>query len=196
VDTDELFLRTVDDLRERAKSLDEYKVLNSGGLLRKLLTDRDSYRLLDQVNASRQLDIRFRINGESRYEREVMQDKPWYWSLENAIDADDPRVPPGMRAPIDATREQLLARRVMRVNGHDIVISALIHQLADIEGSVHKGNPNNARERMLQEVAKRIYVNGLPAGVSQVRSINTVVARGLEPLRAAIVAATPGSSRS
>ena len=58
ITVDELFVRTIDDLEERAGTTDEYELL-AAALLRKLLLDRPP--LMDQVNRTRRLPISFRI---------------------------------------------------------------------------------------------------------------------------------------
>ena len=109
MDVDELFLRTLDDLEQRTKTDDEYEILMSASLLRKLLID--GMPLMDQVNTTHRLKIRFSMNGESPFERAVLELKPTYWSLEDGI-APDANEPPGLSAPVSATRDQLLGRRV------------------------------------------------------------------------------------
>jgi hypothetical protein len=187
MDPGQLFIRTLSDLEKRVAATDEYEVLLSAGLLRKLLMDQTP--LMDKVNSAYRLKIRFRINGESPYERLVHEDGPVYWSLEEAIDPEI-ALPPGMRAPFDATRDQFLARHVLRVRGSWVTVRDLIDQLAHIEGAVHKHDPENEREEILQRVARQIYIGGLPAGLRQVQSIGRVVKRALTPLSDAITSAT------
>ena len=61
VDADWLFLYTLHDLERRTAATDEYEVLISPALLRKLLLDKE--RLMDQVNRGHRLDLRFRISA-------------------------------------------------------------------------------------------------------------------------------------
>jgi hypothetical protein len=55
MDIDRLFVYTLRDLEQRAAATDEYTVLMSAALLRKLLLDEG--RLMDQVNRSYRLKI-------------------------------------------------------------------------------------------------------------------------------------------
>jgi hypothetical protein len=114
----------------------------------------------------------------------ILSEGPIYWSLEDGI---DPNIdaPPGLTAPQEATRDQLLHRRVMSINGLEVTVRDLIDQLAHIEGAVHSARPREPREALLREVARQVYVGGLQAGVRQIRSIARVVARGLAPFREA-----------
>jgi hypothetical protein len=183
MEPDALFLRTLDDLERRTTSCDEYEVPLSALLLRKLLID--GRPLIDLVNESRKLRVRFRMNGETNYERVIHQDAPVFWSLEDGIDPDIPH-PPGMQAPTDATRDQLLARKILRVNNMWVTVRDLIDQLAHVEGAVHSDKPENKRQEVLHQIAKSIYVGGLPAGVRQIQAISRVVLRGLTPLRQSV----------
>ena len=183
MDADELFVHTLRDLQDRSKAVDEYEVLMCVPLLRKLLMD--STPLMDQVNTELRIRVRFPINGVSEFEELIMSYGLTFWSLEDGIDPEFDQGT-GMAVPLEATRDQLLARRVMVVNGKEITIRDLIDQLAHIEGGVHLTSPKEDKEKVLKEVAQRVYVGGLPAGVRQVRSIATVVLRGLQPLKDAI----------
>ena len=60
MDRDELFVRTLADLRRRLERgrQDEYEAMGIAGLLRKLLIDGQS--LVDQVNRDRRLKITYR----------------------------------------------------------------------------------------------------------------------------------------
>ncbi len=186
MDADDLFIRTLSDLERRTTVTDEYEALMSAGLLRKLLLD--STPLMDQVNLNHRLKVRFRINGESPLERVIHEDRPMYWLLGDAIDPDAFH-PPGIQAPVDATRSQLFARHVMSVQGNWMTVRDLISQLANIEGAVHSGKPQNPREELLEQVSRLVFIGNLPAGVRQVQSIGRVVVRGLTPLRDAVIAA-------
>lgn len=183
MDSGDLFIRTLSDLEKRTTSTDEYEVLLSALLIRKLLLD--AVPLMDKVNSSVRLKVHFRINGETAYERIIHEDGPIFWSLEDGIDPEIP-MPPGLQAPFDATRDQFLARRVLRANGNWFTVRDLIDQLAHIEGAVHSRDPKDQREQVLKETARSIYIGSLPAGVRQVQSISRVVVRALTPLATAI----------
>jgi hypothetical protein len=120
----------------------------------------------------------------------ILSEGPVYWSLEDGIDPDGTPGPPGLQNPFEATRDQLLGREVMRLQGEPVTVRGLIDQLANVEGAVHSGTPQNRRQELLSEVSRRIFIGGLPAGIRQLRSIGRVVHRGLEPLRDAIATGT------
>ena len=175
VDADRLFLHTLEDLEWRTTATDEYEVLMSGALLRKLLLDGTP--LTDQVNRRHRLPLRFRISAVSPYEKLVFEDNPVFWAIEDALDPDCALA----YAPFDATRDQFLARRVMGFNGTWLTVRDVINQLANIEGAVHRGEARDARERALQAVTNFYRNSGLPGAVNQVKLIGRITVRGLGP---------------
>jgi hypothetical protein len=192
MDVEHLFVRTLADLEHRTFAADEYEVLMSVGLLRKLLMEGTT--LVDKVNSRYKLKIRYPMNGVSAYERVIYEDPPVFWSLLEAIDPEcRPAQMPGTRAPIDATRDQLLARRIMRMSGTWITVHDLIDQLAHIDGAIHSHEPKSERELVLHAAAQFFRVGNMPGGVAQVRSIGRVVVRGLTPLREAVDSAAASS---
>lgn len=183
MDIDRLFVHTLRDLEERTASTDEYTVLMSAALLRKLLLD-DS-RLVDQVNRTHRLKLRYRISDVSPWEKLILDDGPGFWTIEDALDPDSPFA----YAPYDATRDQLLARQVMYFSGSRITVRDVIDQLANIEGGVHSGSPKDDRQRALQAAAQFYSRAGLPGAVSQTRLIGRIIVRGLRPPHDAVVSA-------
>jgi len=186
VDVDRLFIYTLRDLEQRIADADEYEVLMSAALLRKLLVD--GARLMDQVNRAYRMDLRFRISGVSPLENLIYEDNPMFWSLEDALDPESPFA----YQPFDATRDQFLSRKIMRFNGVFITVRDVIDQLANVEGAVHSGNANNDRRKAAQAAGKFYSRAGLPGVVSQVRLIGRITVRGLSPLRDAVI--TTGSA--
>jgi hypothetical protein len=182
VDADRLFVHTLRDLEQRTAATDEYEVLLSAALLRKLLLDQQ--RLMDQVNRRYRLDLRFRISGVSPFEQQIWDSPPIFWALEDVLDPESPLA----YAPFDATRDQFLGRRIMRFSESWITIRDVIDQLANIEGAVHSGEPKKERHRVLQAAGKFYSRDGLPGVISQVRLIGRITLRGLSPLRDAVVA--------
>jgi hypothetical protein len=184
---DQLFLRTLEDLDRRTTAADEYEALLAAGLLRKLLLDEAP--LVHQVNRYRRERIRFRINGETPLERTLLEDRPDYWAIGDAIDPD--AFPsPGLSAPVDAKLDQFLARTVMAVRGERLSVGDLIRQVAHIDGAVHKGRPASAREELLDEMSRFMFFPDLPSTVHHVQLIGRIVVHGLTPLRDAILADT------
>lgn len=182
MDAEELFLRTLDHLEQSITSTDEYVVLMSAGLLRKLLVDGG--RLMNQVNRAYRLSLRFRISDVSPLEKAMLDDNPIFWSLEDSLDPES-RL---SYKPFGAKIDQFLGRRIMRFNGNWITVLDVIDQLANVEGAVHSGEPDTDRRKAIQAAGKFYSRDGLPGVVSQVRLLGRITVRGLTPLREAILA--------
>lgn len=185
MDVDPLFINTLRDLEPRTTANDEYDVLMSAALLRKLLLDAGPLAI--QANRRYRLRLRFRVNGVSPFEQRIHDSNPIFWTLEDGLDPDIAFA----NAAFDATLDQFLQRRVMRFDERWITVRDVIDQLANVEGAVHKGGPKDERDRTLQAAAKFYSRAGLPGVVGQVRLIGQITVRGLTPLRDAIVAANP-----
>ena len=184
MDVNQLFVHTLRDLERRTAATDEYEVLLSAALLRKLLLDQD--RLMDQVNRRYRLDLRFRISGVSPFEQQIWDSNPIFWALEDALDPESPLT----YAPFDATRDQFLGRRVMHFSESWVTVRDVIDQLVNIEGAVHSSQPKKERHRVLQTAGRFYSRDGLPGVVSQLRLIGRITVRGLSPLHAAAGAVT------
>jgi hypothetical protein len=184
VDANQLFVRTLRDLERRSVSTDEYEVLMSAGLLRKLLLDGG--RLVDQVNRHYRLKVRFRIPEVSPFEKMLWNSKPMFWVIADALDPELMLLPG--TTPYDATVDQLLARRVMCLHENWVTVRDVIDQLANIEGAVHKGEPKDEREKVIRAAGEMYTRDGLPGLVSLVKTIGQVTVRGLIPLRDTVVA--------
>lgn len=182
VEVGRLFIHTLGDLEQRATATDEYTVLMSAGLLRKLLLDHE--RLVDQVNRIHRLNVRFRISDVSPYEQLIYQENPMFWAIEDALDPESILA----YAPCDATRDQFLNRRVMRSDGRWITVRDVIDHLANVEGAVHRGTAKDERQKAVHTAQRFFRRGGLPAAVSQVRLIARITTRGLQPLRDSVVA--------
>ena len=183
MDDDQLFLETLCDLEERIASKNEYKVLKSSGLLRLLLLDQR--RLVDAVNQSYGLNLRFRISKESSFEKQMHQDDAVFWSLEDLLDGESSLA----FEPFDATRDQFLSRKIMRLGPQSITVRDVIDHLANVEGGVHIGKANNDRRRAAEAIGRFYSRAGLPGVVNQVKLIGRITVRALNPLREAVLAA-------
>lgn len=182
MNVERLFVHTLHDLAERSESADEYTLLMSAALLRKLLLD--NHPLIDQVNRTYRLELRFRISDISPAEQLILDAKPFFWSIADGLDPDLPLA----YAPFEATRDQFLGRRVMWFQGSWIRVRDVIDHLANVEGGVHRGKPRYERQRVLRAAAEFFSHGGLPGAVNQVRSIGRIAVRGLNPLRDAVIA--------
>jgi hypothetical protein len=179
---DTLFVRTLDDLAERTRpSADEYDVLLSAGLIRKLILDESP--LVDQVNRDRRVRIRYRISQPGPYEQMIVAEGPLYWSIQDGLDPETNLT----ASPVEeVTRDAFLARVVMYVGGKDITVRDTILHTANVVGAVHAGKPHPSREetgRLLENMAAQLQIGGCRPDVRSLQAIGRVVVRALAPLR-------------
>lgn len=180
MNADQLFLATLDDVRARLASPSEYGLLRMSALLRQLLLD--AHPLVDAVNSERRLKITYEVMTADRYVDVIMEDRPIFWSTEDGLDP----ATAAFGQPVTLRRDAFLARRVMFVDGHAVTVRDVIAQLAHVEGGVHAGSPESAKQEALQQAARVFGIGGLPAGWRLLAAIARVVLRSLEPLEAEV----------
>lgn len=175
---DLLFIKDLENLEERMQSRDEYEILGIAALLRKLLLDKEP--LVDQVNRSRRLKIRFKINPP----KIPMDPPPTFWSIEDGLDPETAR--PRRTGPAEVRKDEFLAAQVLYVNGKVFTVRDIILYMANVHGAVHAGNPKNSKDKTLKKIADMFSIGGLQAGIRLLRAIARVVIKGLQPLKTAI----------
>lgn len=165
----------MEDLKKRSNSHDEYEVMMIAALLRKLLMDSDP--LMNQINRSLKLKIRFTINNIS------LTSKPPIPIFESVEDGFDPETSPPFLINIkDVTVDQLLKTDIIQYHGNRINVGELIHHMAHIEGAIHPGSPREEKEKSMKELVETIGIGGLPAGIRILKAITRVVLKGLSEL--------------
>ncbi len=185
-DTQVLFNRTIKELAEKNKANDEYELLMTTHLLRKLLIDGDN-SLISQINKKGK-KIRFRVNVRKPIHKRfpnifTSSDlKSYMWF---ALDGFDPETADTSRSfnPVELTYDAFLKQVVIYVNGNEITVRDLIKHLSDKEGGVHKQrkelDKSEIKNILLHELGETFGIGNLPSLLSSLRSINRVVIRSL-----------------
>lgn len=190
LDRDALFVSKVDWLDRIAKRSppDPAELLIASGQIRLLITDRT--RLLDQVNGSRNFDIRFRVL-DNRNPIAVLSGAT-FWAVQDglapALDPNNKR----NREILSLSCDAFLQERVMVYVGEDVTVKDLVRFCAHTAGGVHAGDPeggNVGKEAKLADLGERILVGGMDPAVRSLRGIALVVVEALRPLRDSIVEA-------
>jgi hypothetical protein len=176
---DSLFLNTLHDLESRIADTDEYNVLGSSALIRKLLIDNSP--LVDQVNRQYQLKLVFEISESSPSILGVPG--PTVWSVQDGLDPETSR--PGKPRKV-VNRDQLLATVLAVVNGKSYTLREIVLFETNIMGGVHAGSPREEKERILNALNSAFAIGGHRASLRQLQAIGRVVLKGLGPLRAAV----------
>lgn len=175
MNTDELFIRTLKDLKTKIESNDPYEILMASALLRKLLIDGSS--LVDQINSKFKLKINFIVNDR---QPPIITDGLAFWSIQDGFDPDTSV--PHLSHPVTLGKDKMLKRPVLIINGAIITVLDLIKFLSNVQGAVHLGNPRETKDEVLEQVEETLTVGGVPAGIRTICAIGRVVLKGLDPL--------------
>lgn len=175
MDRDALFIRTVDDLKSRVQSYDEYDIIHIPLCVRRLLTD--DYPLVDQVNRERRKQIFFTI---VRPNIPTFPREPIFWSIENGLDPDS--YLPDVRETEVLKKDQFLAVVVMLSRGNKISIKDILDYYGFVCGGIHAGSPKKTHEKAIQELVESVHIGGLPAGNRMVQIIGRVLISAIDPL--------------
>lgn len=175
MNTEELFIRTLQDLRTKIESNDPYEILMASALLRKLLIDDSP--LMNQVNRKFKLKINFIVNDR---QLPIITEGLALWSIQDGFDPDTSV--PHLSNPVTLDKDGMLKRPVLIINGAVITVLDLIKFLSHVQGAVHSGNPKEVKEKILKEAESALTVGGMPAGIRTVCAIGRVVLKGLYPL--------------
>lgn len=179
LDTDTLFLKTLEDIERRMTLNEPYELLLIAGLLRKLLMD--DHPLIDQVNKTRKQKIIFEV-GVSRPLPEGLT-APAFWTQQDGFDPDT--APPFVQRK-QASRDEFLKAVVIRAGTHEYTVRDVIAFEANVAGAVHAGAAKTEKEVALKEVEKMFAVGGHASALRQLLAIARVTLKALNPLRGAI----------
>jgi hypothetical protein len=187
MNVDQLFLDTLSDLEGRLhtteQSPSDYQVVKASALLRQLLVDQQN--LVDQVNRTRRLKIRYRASDR----KPPADPAPTFWTVQDGFDPETAL----RRSPIlEVNRDGLLKCVVATLQASageskSVTVYDLIQYLAHVEGGVHAGQPKTPMENELRVWNQFVSIGGRPSMVRSLFAVGRVVVKGLEPLRAAIM---------
>ena len=177
MNTEQLFVSTIQDLDEKLRSTDEYEKLMIAGLLRKLLLDDSP--LVNQVNRQIGLRIRFTIND---CELSASELGLVLHSVAGILNPD-PRL---TNNPIEVTIAKLLAFPIIMYRGNTFTIKDIVKNAANVQGAIHAGMAKEEKDNSLKELTDLVSVGGLPFVFSLLHEIGVIVRVGLEPLVLAV----------
>lgn len=184
MNTQELFLRTLDDLENRISSNDDYTVLRASALIRELFLDGE--RLVDKVNQPFGFKFKFEIIDTDQLLNIFKAPGMPLFEFVGIQDALDPNSIPNPPKKM-ASRDAFFNTKIQISNKKSFTVSELILHQANIEGGVHALSPRNDKEVTLSQIEDSLRILGLPAGLQQLKSIGRVVIKTLQPLRMALI---------
>ena len=165
VELNDLFLKTLSDIREKTQSDEHYEIFMSAPLLRKLFLDGGA-SLIDQVNKRYKLKLKFMVNDK----KPVIMDGLLFWTIQDGFDPETSH----LSIPLEVNKDEMLKRQVMFKQNQVYTVHELIDCLCHVSGAVHHGSSKNEKEFILNEVEQPI--------VRSLLAINRVILKGLKPL--------------
>jgi|GEM_PF-2525998 len=137
----ELFIKTIDDLRERQIKGDEYNMLRACGLLRHLLTD--ALPLVQIIERSMRKKLLFTVSSFDDIKISGQRTKAYTCIIDIDYTYVDHKT-----LDLDAFRKHIC----FIVREHDYSVSNIIKAGANIKGGVHTGRPENEKERIIVSI--------------------------------------------
>ena len=179
IDTETLFIRTLEDMECRLTATDPYEILLIAGLIRKLFLD--DHPLVDQVNKKHRVKLCFEITVPiNKPENESW---PTFWTVQDGLDPD---TAPPFKQRHNATRDQFFQTVVTVLNSHAYTVREIILFEANVVGAVHAGSTKTDKETVLKQFDSEIFVGGYGSSLRQLLAIARVVLKSLAPLRKAM----------
>lgn len=185
MDSQYLFNKTLEELKSRIKSTDQYDILMTSGLLRKLLLDGGD-SLINQINKGT-TKVKFRVNLREpiriRFPDIIKNVDSYMWVAREGINPDIADQRSKDYNPKLLNLEEFLKCPVA-FNKQSITIKDLIKFLSNKEGGVHKEikNVNNEKEIkniLLREMDSFLGFNGMSNSLNILRDVCVIVLRDL-----------------
>lgn len=179
IDTETLFIRTLEDIERRLSVTDPYEILQIAGLIRKLFLDDNP--LVDQVNKIHRIKLSFEvtipIDGPENAPGTI------FWTMQDGLDPET-ALPFMKRKAI--TRDQFFKTVVTIINRHAYSIREIVQFEANVIGAVHAGTPKTDKESVLKKIDSKISFDGYESSLRQLLAISRVILKALKPLRQAV----------
>lgn len=175
-----LFLRTLQDIEERSKSLDPYTILGISALIRKLFLEK--HALVDSVNQHYREKLTFKVSVGMPPDPKTFPPGS-FWSQQDSVDPDTS--PPGVPT-LELGRKEFFQHIVIVTSGHAHTLKEVIRYVAHVAGAVHIGSPESAKEQALHDVDKLFLLGGHSMAIRQLLAVSRVILKALQPLRQAV----------
>ncbi|MEF8767961.1 MAG: hypothetical protein ABTS16_01720 [Candidatus Accumulibacter phosphatis] len=175
-----LFLRTLQDIEERSKSLDPYVILGVSALVRKLFLEKHS--LVDSVNQHYRQKLKFRVGAGLAPDANSFPPGS-FWSQQDSLDPETS--PPGIPT-LELGRKEFFQHVVVVTSGHAHTLKEVIRYVAHVSGGVHLGTPENIKEQALHSIDQLFLVGGHSMAIRQLLAVSRVIVKTLEPLKLAV----------
>ena len=170
-----LYLKSIDELKDRISSHNPFDILSASANIRELFLDDPP--LADLANE--QLTSNFTFDVCLPAPESPGLSEPAVFSLQEELDPDTSR--PGWlttRLP----RDQFLKIVLVNINGEKYIIRDVVVSCVTIMGDVHSGSPQWEKEKVLKAVNDQMPGAGYASSLRQIQAIGRVIIKALTPL--------------
>jgi hypothetical protein len=182
-----LFDKTLDELEQKTKANNEYDILMTTSLLRKLLIDGNN-SLVCQINKNGK-KLKFTINKRDPLHKRFSSIfnpndiSNYYWFSADGLDPETTDQNHPSYNPQELNFDEFLQYVVIFAKGQEITIRDLIKHLSDKEGGVHKQREKlektEVKNILIREIEHTIGIGNFSAGLNTIKAINRIVIRAL-----------------
>lgn len=175
METEELFLRTLDDLHEAINATDEFDVLRASLYIRQLFMDGGK-SLFPKVNRKLRLKkISFEIVDLQPPNIPGLPE-PSIWVAPDGI---DPRRAPQRLPRVVKNQDTLFKTVVATVDGNRLTVWNVVDFVAHVLGGVHSGEPVTQPEQALQKLHDFRLFSNLNPLLILFKSMGRIILEGM-----------------
>jgi hypothetical protein len=170
-----LYLKTLDDLKNRISSQDPFDILSASANIKELFLD--NYPLVDLANEQYTTNFTFDVCLPVRDFPGLP--KPAVFSIQEGLD-------PGMSRLGQVTsrlaRDQFFMIVLININGREYTIKDVVLSCVNSMGDIHSGSAQCEKQKALKAVSDQMPIGGFSSSLRQLQAIGRVVVKALTPL--------------
>jgi hypothetical protein len=172
---EQLYLKTIDELKNRINSQDPFDILSASANIRELFLK--NHPLVDL--ASEQYKSNFTFDVCLPVPDPPGLHKPAEFSIQEELDPDMSK--PG-RPTSQLARDQFLDIVLININGRKNIIRDVVLSCVTIMGGIHSGSAQREKEKVLKAVNDQTPIGGYASSLRQLQAIGRVILKALTPL--------------
>lgn len=178
MNSENLFIETIDDIKKKLVTQSTYDFLKISGMLRLLLLDK----LVDTANKKHKLKIAYIANPVNEG-IEALVNLGLGVTFANEVDSLNPDLSGYKNGPKEYKKDDFLKIKPLYLHGNYYSIKDIINLIANAEGGVHfEENVSRDKNKDMSEFNRSFYVLGRPAITLLIRPITQISVKSLEPL--------------
>ena len=171
---EQLFLLTLQDIRNKVSIGTEYELVRACGLCRQLFVDYKP--LYSLVNEKYKLKIEWVVVNWGKFRKMRMH--------VNWLNPDPTTLP--NKPTISLSINQYKSHEILSLYNHSYTVQEVILGGSNYMGGVHAGVPKNNKERALAAIEEIVKDKDSPVGLYMLRAICSIIITAMDPLEKAI----------